>query len=49
MKALGFHYARCDYMWNAQLCLGTNDGFGVPVEEQIKLFKEIGFDGFFTG
>lgn len=36
-------------MWNAQLCLGTNDGFGAPVEEQIRLFKKIGFDGFFTG
>lgn len=36
-------------MWNVQLCLGTNDQFGAPVGEQIRLFKQAGFDGFFTG
>lgn len=35
-------------MWNAKLCLGTNSQFGVSVEEQIRLFKKTGFDGFFT-
>ncbi len=35
-------------MWNTQLCLGTNDQFGISVEEQIRLFKKTGFDGFFT-
>jgi hypothetical protein len=36
-------------MWNARLCLGTNGQYEVPVEEQIRLLKKIGFDGFFTG
>jgi sugar phosphate isomerase/epimerase len=36
-------------MWNAQLCLGTSGQFGASVEEQIRLFKKTGFDGFFTG
>ena len=35
-------------MWNAQLCLGTNSQFDVSVDEQIRLFKKVGFDGFFT-
>lgn len=36
-------------MWKHKLCLGTSGSFGLSVPEQIKLFKEIGFDGFFTG
>lgn len=32
-----------------KLCLGTGMGFDVPVEEQIRLIKKAGFDGFFTG
>ncbi len=36
-------------MYKTKLCLGTSDGFGISVEEQIKLFKKTGFDAFFTG
>lgn len=36
-------------MWKTKLCIGTNDQFELSVPEQIKLFKKIGFDGFFTG
>lgn len=36
-------------MWKTKLCLGTNDQFELSIPEQIKLFKKIGFDGFFTG
>ena len=36
-------------MWKTKLCLATSDQFGMPVADQIRLFKEIGFDGFFTG
>ncbi len=32
-----------------KLCLGTGMGFELPEEEQIKLIKKAGFDGFFTG
>lgn len=35
-------------MWNAKLCLGTDEKFGLPINEQIKLFKQAGFEGFFT-
>ncbi len=31
-----------------KLCLGTGMGFDLPVEEQIRLIKKAGFDGFFT-
>lgn len=31
-----------------KLCLGTGMGFSVPVEEQIRIIKKAGFDGFFT-
>lgn len=31
-----------------KLCLGTGMGFDVPTEEQIRLIKKAGFDGFFT-
>lgn len=36
-------------MWRKRMCLGTSDQFGLPVEEQIALFKRVGFEGFFTG
>lgn len=35
-------------MYGTKLCLGTSDRFGLTIDEQIKLFKEIGFDGFFV-
>ena len=35
-------------MWNKRLCLSVNRQFGIPAEEQIKLFKTAGFDGFFV-
>lgn len=35
-------------MWKTQLCLGTGRDFGIPVEEQIRLFKKTGFEAFFT-
>ena len=33
-------------MWKRKLCIGTNDQFELPVPEQIRLFRKIGFDGF---
>ena len=36
-------------MWKHKLCLGTSLQFPLTHEEQIRTFKEIGFDGFFTG
>ncbi len=36
-------------MWKTKLCIATNDQFELSVPEQIRLFKKIGFDGFFTG
>ena len=36
-------------MWKHCICLGTSNQFGESVEEQIRLFQKIGFDGFFTG
>ena len=35
-------------MWNKTLCLSVNQQFGIPAEEQIKLMKTAGFDGFFV-
>ena len=35
-------------MWKTKLCLATSDQFELSVPEQIRLFKKIGFDGFFT-
>lgn len=36
-------------MWKYRLCLGTSASFGdLSVPEQIRKFKEVGFDGFFT-
>jgi len=36
-------------MWNTKMCLGAMPDFGIPIEEQIKLFQNVGFEGFFTG
>ncbi len=36
-------------MWKHQMCLGISGQFGLSNEEQIPLFKKIGFDGFFSG
>ena len=35
-------------MYKTKLALGTNDMLGISVSEQISLFKECGFDGFFV-
>lgn len=35
-------------MYKTKLCLGTSERFAIPTEAQIKLFKQCGFDGFFT-
>lgn len=34
-------------MWNANLCVNTSPRLDLTLEEQIRLFKKIGFDGFF--
>lgn len=31
-----------------KICISANEDFGIPITDQINLFKEIGFDGFFT-
>lgn len=36
------------FMYKTILALGTNDGFDISIKEQISLFKECGFDGFFV-
>ncbi len=36
-------------MYGMKLCLATSGGFGKTEEEQIRLFREVGFEGFFTG
>lgn len=35
-------------MYKSRLCLGTNSQFGISIKKQIELFKQTGFDGFFT-
>ncbi len=35
-------------MWNQKLGIGTFGGLGIDNNEQIRLFKNAGFDGFFT-
>ena len=35
-------------MQQTKLCLGTIAALGIPDEEQVVLFKEMGFDGFFV-
>ena len=34
-------------MWKKKLCLALNSQFGIPAEEQMRLIKQAGFDGFF--
>lgn len=34
-------------MWKAKLCLGTSPGFGYSIKEQIRVFYEAGFEGYF--
>ena len=36
-------------MSKRKICLALSGSFDLPNEEQIRLFKEVGFDGFFTG
>ena len=36
-------------MSTPKICLATSGAFDLPEEAQIRLFKQIGFDGFFTG
>ena len=35
-------------MYKSKLCLNINDRFGISAEDQIRMFKKAGFDGFFT-
>ena len=35
-------------MWNQKLCLGTSERFGLSRFEQVRLFKEVGFEAFFA-
>lgn len=35
-------------MWRQKLCLGTSNYFDMSTADQIRLFKKIGFDGFFS-
>lgn len=35
-------------MWNAKLCLGTGGNFGYSIKEQIRIFHEAGFEGYFV-
>lgn len=36
-------------MWKTKLCLGLSLEFGISFEEQLRLLKKIGFEGFFVG
>lgn len=36
-------------MWKHKICIGTGGWYGLTKPELFELFKEIGFDGFFTG
>ena len=35
-------------MFGNKLCLGLSKSFGLSYEEQIRLFKKTGFEGFFA-
>lgn len=35
-------------MWKTKLCMSASASYGLSIEEQIPLFKKVGFDGFFT-
>lgn len=36
-------------MWKRKLCMAASEQFAQPIEEQIRLFAAVGFEGFFTG
>ena len=36
-------------MYNTHLCLALSGQFKISLEDQIRLFKQVGFDGFFAG
>jgi len=36
-------------MFKTHLCLALSEQFKIPLADQIRLFKQIGFDGFFSG
>lgn len=36
-------------MFRTKLCLALSEQFSIPFADQIRLFKKIGFDGFFSG
>lgn len=36
-------------MWKAKLCISCSDSFEMPAAEQIQMFADVGFDGFFVG
>lgn len=36
-------------MWKTKLCLGTGNYFGADIKTQMKLFRDAGFEAFFTG
>lgn len=36
-------------MYKTKLCLALSEQFKISLEDQIRLFKKIGFDGFFSG
>lgn len=35
-------------MWNKAMCLGTGPQFGIPLADQIRLFRDAGFEGVFA-
>lgn len=35
-------------MYKTKLCLALSDQFQIPMTDQIRLFKQVGFDGFFS-
>ena len=35
-------------MYRHLMAMGTNEAYGVPIDEQIRLLKKTGFEGFFT-
>ena len=35
-------------MWNTHFCVNVGGIFIIPLEEELRIIKEVGFDGFFT-
>lgn len=35
-------------MWNTHFCVNVGGIFNIPLEEELRIIKEVGFDGFFT-